>query len=54
MKVTCINNKYYPLSLSLNKIYNVERETSVNYIIIDENYEECEYPKEIFEIKNDS
>jgi hypothetical protein len=53
MKVICINNSYYPVSLSLNKIYNVERETKVGYIIIDENHESWEYPKEIFEIKDD-
>lgn len=54
MKVTCISNKYYPLSLSLNKVYDVKKETNVGYAIVDENYEEWEYPKEMFEIKNDS
>jgi len=54
MKVICVNNKYYPVSLFLGRIYSVERETKVGYIILDENQEECEYPKELFEIKIDS
>jgi hypothetical protein len=45
--IICINNDQYPLSLELNKEYYAN-ETKNSYIIIDENYEDVEYPKEIF------
>lgn len=49
VKVICINNDYYPLSLLLNKEYEAKEEDFF-YIIIDENLEEYYYPKEIFKV----
>lgn len=51
MKVICINNTYYPVSLKVGKIYNIERENEVSYIIVDENQEEVSYPKKLFEVQ---
>lgn len=45
--VICIDNLNYPISLQINKIYEV-LENDFFYIIIDENYDEHQYPKEIF------
>lgn len=43
----CIDNTNYPLSLIINKKYEVfERKN--NYVIIDENLEQNEYPKFLF------
>lgn len=50
MQVICINNSYYPVSLSLNKKYNVLREEGLFYIIVDESYEEYLFPKELFKV----
>lgn len=47
MKVVCINNDNYPLSLELRKEYEV-LETNNFYIIIDKNLEDCKYPKNCF------
>lgn len=47
MKIICIDNRQYPLSLELNKEYEA-RETEDSYVIVDENSEDCEYPKKIF------
>jgi hypothetical protein len=47
IKVICINNEYYPLSLQLNKEYEAKEEDNC-YIILDETLEEYYYPKEIF------
>lgn len=49
MKVICINNNYYPLSLELNKEYEVV-ENGDYFIITDDNLEDCEYPKELFRL----
>jgi hypothetical protein len=49
MKVICINNNYYPTSLELNKEYEAKEHESF-YLILDENLEECYYPKELFRI----
>ena len=51
MQVICKDNSYYPLSLCLNCKYKVIKETDISYIIIDENKEEHNYPKEIFEVE---
>lgn len=47
INVICIDNTNYPLSLIINKKYEVfERKN--NYVIIDENLEQNEYPKFLF------
>jgi len=51
MRVKCINNKNYPLALEIDKEYEVVEKDNYFFIIVDENLEECEYPKSIFEIK---
>lgn len=53
MRVICIDNKNYPLSLEINKEYEV-LEKNDNFIIVDENLEDCEYPKSMFEIKKNT
>ena len=47
INVICINNANYPLSLIKNKKYEVFA-TNNNYLIIDENLEQNEYPKFLF------
>lgn len=49
IKIICINNDYYPLSLKLNKEYEA-KEHEFYYIILDETLEEYYYPKEIFNV----
>lgn len=49
IKVICINNDLYPLSLELNKEYDV-KDMGDHYIIVDNNHEDCNFPKEIFKI----
>jgi hypothetical protein len=53
MRVICINNKNYPISLSLNKEYEVVRTEEFFYVILDETLEEYLYPIELFEISKD-
>jgi hypothetical protein len=53
MRVICINNKNYPLSLYLNKEYEVVRVEEFFYVILDETLEEYLYPIELFEISKD-
>lgn len=53
MRVICINNKHYPLSLEINKEYEVIEKNN-HYLIVDHNLEDCEYPKDIFEIKKNT
>jgi hypothetical protein len=48
MIIICINNFGYPLSLELNKQYYFVSEKENHYIILDENLEECEFPKDLF------
>jgi hypothetical protein len=50
IKVVCINNMHYPLSLKLDKEYEA-KDNGDFYIIIDENLEFCQFPKEIFELQ---
>jgi|694.fasta_scaffold45954_3 hypothetical protein len=50
MKVICISNLYYPLSLSLNKEYQVFREKEFFYSILDDNLEEYFFPKNLFKV----
>ena len=47
MKVICINNNDYPLSLELNKEYEVLEKDNL-YVLLDHNLEDCEYTKELF------
>jgi hypothetical protein len=47
MKVICINNINYPLSLEINKEYEVIEKNNY-FIVVDSNLEDCEYPKELF------
>lgn len=49
IKIICINNDYYPVSLKLNKEYEA-KEHELYYIILDETLEEYYYPKEIFKV----
>lgn len=51
MIVICKDNNYYPVSLEINKEYEVIREENECYVIIDSNEEEYYYPKSIFDIK---
>jgi len=51
VKIICINNDYYPVSLQLNKEYEA-KEDYFYYIILDESLEEYYYPKEIFKTSN--
>ena len=51
MKIICINNDNYPLSLELNKEYEA-KEIGNFYVLIDCNLENCYYPKEIFKLNN--
>lgn len=53
MRVICVDNKNYPLSLELNKEYEV-LEKGDFFILIDKNLEDCEYPKKLFEIKKNT
>jgi hypothetical protein len=53
MRVICINNKNYPVSLSLNKEYEVVRIEEFFYVILDETLEEYLYPIDFFEISKD-
>lgn len=50
MRVICINNIDYPLSLEVNKEYDVLEEGNY-YYIVDDNLEDWKYPKYLFEIK---
>lgn len=50
MQVICVNNQYYPVSLSLNKVYKVLREEDLFYVIVDESHEEYFFPKELFKV----
>jgi hypothetical protein len=52
MKVICIDNRYYPLSLEIGKEYKVIKEENEFYFIEDFNGEEYFYPKNLFEIKH--
>jgi hypothetical protein len=45
--IICIDNSNYPISLEINKTYEA-LESDFFYIIIDENYDHYEFPKEIF------
>lgn len=47
VNVICINNSNYPISLEINRTYEA-LESDFFYIIIDENHDDHEYPKEIF------
>lgn len=49
MKVICINNDYYPLSLEIDKEYDAI-EKGNRFIITDDNLEDCEYPRELFRL----
>lgn len=49
IKITCINNKNYPVSLEMNKQYEAI-DNGFFYVIVDDNFDEYEYPKEIFVI----
>jgi hypothetical protein len=50
MRVICINNSYYPLSLTLNKEYQVVREKECFYSIMDDNLEEYFFYKDLFKV----
>lgn len=50
MRVICINNDYYPLSLTLNKEYFVIREKDDFYSIMNDNFEEYFFYKNLFKI----
>lgn len=50
MRVICINNEYYPTSLSLNKEYSVTVEEDFYYIILDDSFEEYIFPKNLFKV----
>ncbi len=54
MKVICQNNDYYPASLKVGGIYEIYLVKDSTFIIIDEFFENQEYPKNIFKIKEDS
>ena len=56
MRVICMNNDYYPASLSLNKEYFVIREEDIFYVMIDDSFEEYLFPKDLFKVvlENDS
>jgi len=45
------DNRYYPVSLEINKEFESIREENEFYVIIDSNKEEYYYPKSIFDIK---
>jgi hypothetical protein len=51
IKIICVNNDFYPLSLHLNKEYEAKEE-GFFYIILDETLEEYYYPKELFKLKD--
>jgi hypothetical protein len=53
MRVICINNKDYPISLVLNKEYDVVRRDGFFYVILDESLEEYLYPVDFFEVSKD-
>lgn len=48
MRVECINNDYYPASLTLKKQYLVVKEEGIFYVILDDSLEEYFFPKELF------
>lgn len=50
MRVVCIDNSYYPLSLSLNKEYNVIKDKDGFFSIIDNSLEEYFFPKNLFKV----
>lgn len=49
VNIICINNFDYPISLEINKKYEA-LDIGFFYLIVDENYEDNEYPKDIFVI----
>lgn len=51
LKIKCISNLNYPLSLKLHEIYEAI-EIKDFYLILDENLEYCEFPKELFELES--
>ena len=53
-KVICENNNYYPVSLKLGETYEVRIVKESTFIIIDEFFDDQEYPKKIFKIIGDS
>lgn len=53
MRVICIDNKDYPLSLNINKEYEVLEDGNY-YLIVDDNSEDWKYPKYLFEIKKNT
>ena len=53
MRVICIKNKDYPISLILNKEYTVTRTEGFFYIILDASLEECLYPADFFKASKD-
>ena len=47
IRIICIDNTNYPVSLEVNKEYEGV-DCGISYMIVDENYESYEYPKELF------
>lgn len=47
IKVICIDNANYPISLEVNKEYEGV-DCGIYYMITDENHDSYEYPKELF------
>ena len=54
MRVICINNEGYPLSLKLRAEYTVHIVEENFYVIVDEYLEDQRYPLHLFEIIEDS
>jgi hypothetical protein len=48
MRVICINNNDYPISLTLNKEYIVVYQEEFFYSLLDDSLEEYIFPKNLF------
>jgi hypothetical protein len=53
MKVLCKDNFGYPLSLKIGYVYEICDENEKFFFILDENYEDQYYPKDLFDLLED-
>ena len=53
MKIKCINNESYRISLELGKVYDAKKIADHFYALVDETGEEYGFPHALFEIIDD-